>query len=100
MSINNSLKKNFSIVPNELILDRNISPKARFLFVWMASKPDDWNFYMDNMSKESGLSPDVVRKCIKELIKRGWLYQGKQKNTGKFGSIEYELFASPQFNDK
>ncbi len=85
--------ENYQCIPRELILDNRLSDRARFLFVYMASKPSDWNFYMNPMAKELGYSTETLRKYINELIASGWLIKGEQNvsNSGTFGSVEYTL---------
>lgn len=84
---------NYQCVPRELIFDNRISDRARFLFVYMASKPDNWSFFMQPMAKELGYSTETLRKYINELIGFGWLIKGEQSvnNSGTFGSVEYTL---------
>jgi hypothetical protein len=57
----------------------------------MASKPCDWEFYLENMSKELNISSETISKYIKELIGSGWITFLGQKNDGKFGGNEYQL---------
>ncbi|NBU34796.1 hypothetical protein EBS40_09325 [bacterium] len=52
--LNNKLKENFTTIPNGLIRNKNISDRARFLFCYMASMPDNWKFYQGAMAKELG----------------------------------------------
>ena len=96
--VTNSIKKNFTIIPNQLILDNTISDRARFIFVYMASKPDNWDFYIGFMCKELRLSEDTVRKYINELCEKGWIIKCEQKNiSGRFGAVSYILNSEPKF---
>lgn len=85
--------KDYQIISRKLIFDNTLSDRARFVYCYMASKPDGWNFYIDNMSKEIGYHPDTLRKYINELIESGWLLKGGQANNGKFGAVEYTLLS-------
>lgn len=89
----NSLKRDFSTIPNALVFDNSLSDRARFIFVWMCCKPADWNFFMQNMCEEIGLHEDTIRKCLKELIDRGWIVKKTQvkDDKGHFGNVVYEL---------
>ena len=90
--LRNKIRENYSQIPNDLILDKLINFQARFLFVWMASKPDDWDFYMGNICKELGMHEDTVRKYLKELVEWGWMEKGNQSiKNGQFGAVEYIL---------
>ena len=86
---------NYQIIPRELIFDSSLSDRARFIYCYMASKPDDWDFYLEPMAKEVGYSKDTLRKYIGELVSNGWLIRGEQANSnGVFGAVEYTLKAS------
>lgn len=88
----NKVAQGYQIIPRELILDSTISDRARFVYCFMASKPEDWDFLLEPMAKEIGYSKDTLRKYINELIDGGWLIKGEQDNTnGVFGAVCYEL---------
>lgn len=95
--LSNPLKDNFSQLSNYLVWDKTLSFKARFVYAWMNSKPSDWTFYMDSMTKEIGMSEDVLRKCLKELIDSGWLRRDGQIMDGnKFSGVCYTLLSEKQ----
>lgn len=86
---------NYQNVPRELVFDKNLSDRARFVYVFMACKPDGWDFYLEPMAKDIGYSVDTLRKYINELVTSGWLIKGKQTNEkGVFGAVEYTLKAT------
>ena len=92
----NNLRRNFTTIPNALILDNTLSDRARFMFCYMASKPDDWVFYQANMARELGYSVDTARKYIDELIKAGWMTREMRRNDkGKYDSYDYVLLDHP-----
>lgn len=80
-NLKNRIKSHFTIIPNSLINDRNLSDRARFIFTLMASKPDDWKFYNSSLAKELGYHEDTLRKYVSELIESGWLV--KHEAVGK-----------------
>jgi hypothetical protein len=87
--------KSYQSIPRALVFDNTLSDRARFIYVFMACKPDGWDFFLEPMSKDIGYSIDTLRKYINELIKSGWLEKGEQqKNNGLFGSVEYTLKAT------
>ena len=89
----NGLKK-FQVIPRELIFDNSLSDRARFVYCFMASKPDGWDFLLNPMAKELGYSVETLRKYINELIAGGWLKKGEQNNDGKFGAVVYTLLST------
>ena len=82
---------NYQVIPRELIFDNTLSDRARFVYCYMASKPNGWDFYMNPMAKEIGYSVETLRKYINELVENGWLVKGEQKNEGLFGAVTYTL---------
>lgn len=92
--INNELKE-YQTIPRKLIFDNTISDRARFLYCYMAAKPNDWDFFLKPMATELGYSIETLRKYINELIENGWLVKGGQENEkGVFGAVEYTLKAN------
>ena len=92
----NNLKRNFSTIPNALIQNDEITDRARFLFCYMASKPDDWQFYQKPLAKGLGYSLETLRKYIDELIRFGWLTRETRRGEkGRFDTYDYTLQDSP-----
>lgn len=94
-NVRNNIRKGFTVAPNALINDDSLTPQARFLFVYMASKPDDWKFVQEPMAKSLGWSLPTLRKYIDELIESGWMARERQRVEGKFDSFDYTLNPSP-----
>lgn len=94
-NIRNNIRKGFTVTPNDLINDDTLTPQARFLFVYMASKPDDWKFIQEPMAKGLGWSLPTLRKYLEELIDAGWISRERQRVDGKFDSFDYTLNPSP-----
>tara|TARA_R110001583_G_scaffold96627_4_gene241015 strand:- start:381 stop:860 length:480 start_codon:yes stop_codon:yes gene_type:complete len=95
-TIKNSISKNFTIIPNELINTDSLSDRSRFLFVFLACKPDDWKFYNKNLAESMGYSIESLRKYMNDLVHSGWVVKSTQPRVnGKFGTINYTLNAHP-----
>jgi DNA-binding MarR family transcriptional regulator len=93
--LNNKIKDNFTIIPNDIIRNKSLSDRARFIFCYMASMPDDWKFYQGAMAKELGYTKDTLRKYIDELLETGYLNREQRRETGKFDSYDYTLNFTP-----
>lgn len=86
---------NYQNIPRDLVFDITISDRARFVYCFMACKPNDWDFYLEPMAKEIGYSVDTLRKYINELVESGWLEKGEQeREKGTFGAVSYTLKAT------
>jgi len=89
------IKNRFWIIPNSLLSDENISWKAKWLFWYLQSKPDDWNFSAERISKEAKDWLDSTKSWLKELELAWYLERKKFKNEKWQWDIEYTLFDTP-----
>lgn len=71
---------NFGVAPNELLNDSSISLKAKGLYVYMQSKPDDWVFSLDRIASQNKDGNDSIRSTINELIQSGYLSKSRFNN--------------------
>lgn len=83
--------KGFNSVARGLVFDNALSDRARFIYVYMACKPEGWEFFQDKVAKELNIKKDTLRKYLDELIIRGWITEKEQQNEGKFGCLEYVI---------
>lgn len=88
----NTLRENFSIIPNILALDNALSWKAKGIFLYLASRPDHWNFYMKEIEKNATDGRDSLQSGIKELTDNGYLVRERVKDEdGKFSGYLWKL---------
>jgi hypothetical protein len=87
---------------NKVSQDKRLSFKARGLFDYMWSMPDNWQFTNESLAKDSDKDGrDAVRSGLKELEKFGYLSRRQIRlgNTGVFSSdTEYNLYDDPDNN--
>ena len=83
----------FQPIPRDLIQDCDLTAQARFIYSYMAAKPDGWEFWQEVMAREVGMSVATLRKYLHELRDAGWLEIGGQKHNKGFGSVQYTLKA-------
>lgn len=94
--LNNELKKNYTIIPNAILRNQDLSDRARFLFCYMASMPEDWQFYSTAISKDLNMNKDTLRKYMDELIEHGYIIRELRRIDGKFNSYDYTINFLPQ----
>ncbi len=75
---------NFTIIPNSLIKNRNISAAAKGLMVMILALPDDWDFNMQGLVYISGMSMYSLKKIVKELETKGYIKRRKVHKGGTF----------------
>lgn len=83
--------KGYNIISRDVVFDTTISDRARFLYVYMACKPAEWDFYQDKVAEELGYKKDTLRKYLDELITRGWITEEEQRNAGQFNCLCYTI---------
>lgn len=91
----NRLRKDdvgFVQVSNEILNDKTLSLKAKGLYSFMFSKPNNWNFTIKSMSSQLKEGVNSISEALKELKNANWVYYQKYKD----GTGEYYLYAKPQ----
>lgn len=95
--LSKSFKCNFTQVPNEIINDKNVSLKAKGLYLYMVSKPDNWDFSFKGMSSQLLESISAINRIIDELIKCGYLQKINRRNGKLVLTNDYILHEKPYF---
>lgn len=84
----------FAQIPNRLIRDAALSPKARLLWIWLASHRAGWHTSIQRLADANGIGVDAARTGIQELIEAGWIRRSADQNhpdTGRFTGYRYTL---------
>lgn len=96
-----NLSQNFTMIPNWLINNQSISLKSKGLFIFLASKPNDFSFSIERIAKLNKEGENAIKTALKELEAVGLLIRKKFKgNDGLFSGIEYILTDTPNFDKK
>jgi hypothetical protein len=94
------ITENFGVAPNELLNDSSISLKAKGLYVYMQSKPDDWVFSVDRITYQNKDGVDSVRSAINELLQNGFLSKKKMSNQSNNTFWEYKVIQGRSENPR
>lgn len=92
------LKKQFqngwTQVPNQIINHKELSFKAKGLWMYINSKPEGWDFAVWRITKETREGEKAIRAGLNELVQFGYLeYKPKYDHDKKqFVGQEYILF--------
>jgi hypothetical protein len=85
------ITERFGIIPNNILNDSNLSWKAKGIWGYIQSKPDDWDFSSERMSNDSLDGKDGTSSGLKELVVAGYLKRIKSKKDNGQWEWEYEL---------
>lgn len=97
----NKNKENPYVMLNKTALnDENISFKAKGLFAYLMSKPNNWCSNVEHLMTVSKDGRDSVRSALRELREHGYILKDKERNQdGTFTWYEI-IFEEPQLEAK
>lgn len=91
--------KNYTVMGNYHLRDKELSLKAKGLLSIMLSLPDGWNFSISGLSTLSSDGESAVRATLKELESNGYLKRNKVCCNGKITDWEYIIYEQKTANN-
>lgn len=91
--------KNYTVMSNVHLKEKEMSLKAKGLLSVMLSVPDEWNFSIAGLSAICKENETAIKSALNELKQFGYLIVTKKcPNETKSGRIEYEynIYEQPQ----
>ena len=99
--IKKDYSKGFTTLNNVVLRDERLSWKARGIFSYLWSMPDDWDFYETEVAKHATDGRASLRSGLGELMKFGYLERTRSRNkNGKFGAPVWILHDEPSDDRK
>jgi hypothetical protein len=90
-----TVKSRYGTVSNEILNCEQLSFKAKGLYAFIQSKPDNWLFSSERIATQSKDGRDSVREGLRELETVGLLERVPVKDVlGKIVSYDYILYAN------
>ena len=87
--------KNYTVMSNYHLQDKNLSFKAKGLLSYMLSLPDSWNYSVRGLSAISKEGIKAINSILKELEDNNYLIRNrKQEENGRF-YYEYIIYETP-----
>lgn len=88
--------KNYTTINNTICKDKRLSWKAKGIWLYAFSRPDDWEFNMQDLVNQSTDKTDSVTTGIKELENAGYLRRTRKRNVdGTLGNAEWFFHETP-----
>ena len=86
----------FTTLPNAVVENPELSLKAKALFWFFFSRPDDWEYSIEGTSRIIKEGKESIRNAAQELEAHGYLIR-EQKVTeqGRYSCADYHLYAEP-----
>ena len=102
-TIYNRIQNNFTQVSNQALLHPALSSKAYKLYAYMCYRIGThpaWEFNKKEILKNFTEGEKAMRSAFNELIDAGFLIRKQSRaQRGKFGQVDYEIFAEPVNTD-
>ena len=97
MIIRREKNKNYSIISNECLKNAKISTRAKGMYAYIMTLPDDWVIQKGELYKHFAEGKDYLDKGFNELKKYGYIQQIRvQKENGQFAGYEYVVYEFAQ----
>ena len=91
-------KANYTVIPNEMLNNTELSFKAKAILCYLLSKPDKWSVYLSQLAKASTDGYESVVSGMNELIAKRYVF--RQPNSGvNPGGWEYFVYDEPQLEE-
>jgi hypothetical protein len=90
--------KNYTVVNNSICKDKRLSYKAKGIWLYAFSRPDDWQFNITDLINQSTDGKDSISSGLKELVEFGYLRRERiRRPDGTFerGAI-WDFYETPQ----
>lgn len=105
----NVVQDRFSIIPNDVFMDRRLDYRSKGLLCTLLSLPNGWDFSIPglvelvtpkengkSLEKQKGEGKDAVRAGLQRLEKLGYLERIlAHSNSGKFVGYDYRINIPP-----
>lgn len=93
--LKNEIKEKFTMIPNYILYQDNISLKAIGMYCKMLALPNNWKFTESGLASIVKDGRDSARTAITELEELGLLYRFQIRDNGKMGEMIYYLSEIP-----
>jgi len=91
----NRKEKNFTVLDNQLLQNKELSWKARGILTYLLSLPEDWDVNTKELATHADDGITSLRNGLKELREAGYIiYKKYQDEEGKFVH-EYNVYEKP-----
>ena len=92
--------KDYTIMANLHLRNRQLSLRAKGLLCQMLSMPPEWNFTLQGLAYNNKEGLDAITTVIHELEQAGYISRTRVRNEkGQLREMEYTVYSSPMLNE-
>jgi hypothetical protein len=88
----------YSVVSNECFRDPRLSARAKGIFAYIMTLPDDWKLYKKELYAHFKEGRDAINKAFTELELAGYVFKESTRDSksNHFTGWEYTIYEKPQ----
>ncbi len=91
--------KNYTCINNTICTDKRLSWKAKGIWLYAFSRPDDWKFYLSDIINQSTDGKDSVNAGLRELQKAGYLKRCRRRDEkGQLTISQWDFLETPSIS--
>jgi hypothetical protein len=88
--------ESYSVISNHCLRNKCLSAKAKGIFAYIMTLPDDWKLYRTELVNHFSDGKDSLRAGFDELIEAGYIIQTQLRDeAGKMAGWEYDIHETP-----
>ena len=87
--------ENYSVIYNECFQNPELSARAKGIFAYLMTLPDDWKIYKRELTKHFKEGRDALNKAFEELEGCGYITKKPERGEGgRLGGWDYTVYES------
>jgi len=92
-----TIKGNFTMTPNSIIRNNNISARAKGVYLYIMSLPPKWSLKLYDLPNHFSEGRDAIKKAFKELEENGYIAKkaSRDDDCNQFTGWDYQLYGNP-----
>ena len=92
--------RDYTVMSNYHLKDRELSLKAKGLLSMILSLPDEWNYTLRGLAAISKEGVDAIGSAVRELEKAGYIIRRQLRGEkGRISDTEYTIYEQPHKSD-
>ena len=100
MKIIKKSNRDFTIIDNRVFSIKELSIKAKLIYLFLLSRPDNWEFFCRELAKHFKESYNTILSAMKELEKYGLLVRVRKKSKGKLLNYDFYIYDIDSLNNQ
>jgi hypothetical protein len=88
--------RNYTCINNTIAKDKRLSWKAKGIYLYAFTRPNDWEFHLNDLINQSTDGRESVKAGLKELEECGYLERSQQREGGQFSKAEWVFYEIPK----